>query len=415
MYSIELRQNRAKLNEDNKSLLAKAREEKRDLSKEESEEWDKRDVDIATLGTQIERYEAQDTRDRELNKVEGRQVPSGNEGPGVSDNPKADKEVTNRAFDSFLRYGKQGMNAEERSVLAPFEVRGAETRAQSVGTTTAGGFTVPEDWRADVMSAMLAFGGMRQVSFILATGEGGQLHIPTSDDTGNVGVILAENTAAAEQDITFAEVVLDAYKYSSKMIKVSHELLNDSAIDIGAFIRSRMVERLGRITNTHYTTGTGSSQPNGVVTAGTLGKTAATNAAITYIELLDLKHSVDPSYRNNARWMFNDSTLKAIKQLVDGQSRPLWVPGIAVREPDSIDGDPYTINQDVASIATVAKTVLYGDFSKYWIRDTGDFRVIRLDERFADADQVAFVAFMRSDADLIDAGTAPIKFLAQAS
>jgi HK97 family phage major capsid protein len=124
---------------------------------------------------------------------------------------------------------------------------------------------------------------------------------------------------------------------------------------------------------------------------------------------------VDPSYRDNAKWMFNDNTLSKIKLLVDSQSRPLWLPGLVDRAPDTLLGSPYVINQDMASVTSTGKSVLFGDFSKYWIRDVRDVTLLRLDERFAEFLQVAFLAFMRTDGDLLDAGTKPIRGIQQAT
>ena len=166
---------------------------------------------------------------------------------------------------------------------------------------------------------------------------------------------------------------------------------------------ARLGERIGRILNTHLTTGSGSSQPNGLVTGATSGVTAASGTAVTYGELIDLKHSVDPAYRGNATWMFSDATLAALKKLVDGDSRPLWNPGIANGEPDRLDGDRYVVNNDVLDMASSAKAIIYGDLSKYVIRDVAGMTLLRLNERYADVGQVGFIAFSRHDGDSLDA------------
>ncbi|MCP5011983.1 MAG: phage major capsid protein, partial [Aestuariibacter sp.] len=212
----------------------------------------------------------------------------------------------------------------------------------------------------------------------------------------------------------FSELVLDAYKYTSKIIRVSVELMQDSAFDLNAYIASALGERLGRATAAHFATGTGSSQPNGLMTAATSAFTAASATALTRAELVALKHSVDPAYRANAKFVFNDTTLLALKGLVDGDGRPLWQPAIADAVPATIDGDRYVIDQGVASIATGVRSVGYGDMSKYIIRRVKGFTLVRLVERYADYHQVGFVAFMRTDADLLDAGSNPFKVITQA-
>jgi HK97 family phage major capsid protein len=288
--------------------------------------------------------------------------------------------------------------------------------AQSVGTNTAGGFTVPEGFMPNLERALLQYGGMREVATVLRTAEGNDLPMPNMNDTGNTGALLAENAQDAEQDLAFTVTTLGAYKYTSKIIRVSKELESDSSFNIGAEIGTATGTRLGRIENTHATTGTGSSQPNGIVTASTAGKTAASATVITHDELLDLKHSVDPAYRmgGQASWMFNDTTLLAIKKLKDGDGRPLWQAGISVGEPDRIDGDIFVVNQDMADIATAVKSVLYGAMGKFYLREVLGVTLVRLVERYADYHQIGYVAITRFDADLRDAGTNPVKHLVQA-
>lgn len=289
-----------------------------------------------------------------------------------------------------------------------------QTRAQGVDTDTAGGHTVAEDFRNVLETAMLQFGGMRQArTSILRTATGADLPMPTADDTSNKGELLGESESANEQDVTFGRVVLGAFKYSSKFIHVSIELLQDSAFDLPGWLAARLGERIGRITNQHFTTGDGSGKPNGVVTAAPEGFTGANTAAIHVDadedDLLETMHSVDPAYRGNAEWMFNDGTLKAIKKLKDGDNRSLWSAGLAVREPDTIHDKPYVINQDMPNLGAGNKPILFGDFSRYFIRDVMDIRLMRLDEIAAKDGEVVFIAFSRHDADLLDAGTGPIK------
>ena len=197
---------------------------------------------------------------------------------------------------------------------------------------------------------------------------------------------------------------------------VSLELLQDSSFDIEGFVTRKLGERLGRAISAAFTTGDGNDKPNGVVTAAASGKVASATTALTFDELLDLKHAVDPAYRINGRWMLHDSVLKYIKQLSIGttDARPLWQPSVIVGEPATIDGDPYVVNQNMASSLTAsAKTVLYGDFTNYWIRRARDITLFRLNERYAEYYQVGFMAFMRVDGDLMD--TTAVKVLSQAT
>jgi HK97 family phage major capsid protein len=328
-----------------------------------------------------------------------------------------------RAFDLYLRYGVGALEPEYQSVLSTgfsgFDARDAYTpeglRAQSVGQDTKGGFLVPEGFFNQIIEATLQFGGMRQArTTILTTSSGQDLPIPTDNDTSNTGAILPENTTDSEQDLTFGQTVLHAYMYTSKIVKVSRQLLQDSAFDVQAFLTRKLGERIGRITNTHFTTGDAAAKPQGITVGATSGVTAASATDFTVDELLDLKHAVDPSYRASPQWMFKDATLLILKKKKDGEGRPLWQSGIAMGDPNTIDGDPYVINEQMPTVASAALPIAYGDFSLYYIRDVLGIQLLRLDERYADALQVGFLAFSRHDGVLVDAGTNPVKVMTMA-
>lgn len=299
-------------------------------------------------------------------------------------------------------------------------VKNAYFREQRAGltlTTTEGGYTVAEDFSGALETSMLAFGGMRQVSTVRRTTTGADLPWPTMNDTTNKGAILNEaTTIGTSVDPSFGVVTFKAFKYSSKPILISSELLQDSAFDLAAEIGTALGTRIGRIQNDHFTTGAGTTLPKGVVVSSGEGKEAASQTAIVANELIDLVHSVDPAYRTNARFMLHDTILAAIRKLTFAigadQVGYVWQGQFQNGMPNSILGYPYTVNQSMSSALTIGeKVVLFGDFSKYIIRDVADVRLVRMDERYADLDQVAFVAFLRSDGQLLDAGTDPVKHL----
>lgn len=405
----ELRAERKKLHVRMTELLAKPAGEKNDLSAEQRSEFDKLDAEIKRLGIQAETIERAEELERELADSKG-PIAGGRETEDRSGEREEKTERVANAFDNYLRRGMNGLNAEDREIMAR---RFVEERAQGTNIDTAGGYLAPEEFQPVVEKALLAFGGMRQArTRKLSTANGNDLLIPTSDDTSNTGAIVGENNVHSTQDMTFGQVKLGSYLYSSKIIKVSRQLLQDSAVDVPSLIGEAAGERIGRIQNTHLTTGDAASKPNGVVTAATLGVTGAAGQTTSFIynDFVDLVHSVGSAYRPNAQFMFADSSLKIIRKLKDGEGRPLWQPGLAVREPDSILGYSYVINDDVAAAAASAKSILFGDFSKYWIRDVNGLVVLRLEERYAEYLQVAFLVFSRMDGNLIDAGTHPIKY-----
>jgi HK97 family phage major capsid protein len=192
---------------------------------------------------------------------------------------------------------------------------------------------------------------------------------------------------------------------------VSVELLQDSSVNLPQFLGAALGTRIGRITNDHFTTGTGSGQPQGIVTgAANSSITTAASGAITYNEILSVFHSIDPAYRANATWMCNDAYKLVLHKLVDGQSRPMLIPSLNGGEADTILGRPLAVNQSMAS-GTSSKCLIFGDLSTYYIREVKQIELMRLDELYASSHQVAFLAFARYDGKIVNAGTNPVKYL----
>jgi HK97 family phage major capsid protein len=321
------------------------------------------------------------------------------------------KSEASKLFAKFLRVGNDGLSAEDRAAIQ---------NTMSTTTPNQGGYTVPVEVAKEVLDALKAYGGMRSVATVLQTAGGNDFNYPTSDGTSETGELLAQNASAAAADPSFGVITLSTYKFSSKTVAVPIELLQDSAVDVEGFIRKRLVTRLGRVTNTYFTTGTGSSQPQGIVTGAGSGKVGATGqtGTVIYDDLVDLQHSVDPAYRalGNCGFMMNDASVKVIRKIKDTTGRPLFVPGYedAVPTvgkvgaiPNSILGDPITVNQDVATMAANAKSILYGAFSEYTIRDVMDVMMFRFtDSAYATKGQVGFLAFLRAGGALVDVGGA---------
>jgi HK97 family phage major capsid protein len=332
--------------------------------------------------------------------------------PGAHSNPEE-----NKALKMFLQGGLTALTAEQRTAMAA-RVNPDIRAAMSTTTTTEGGYTTALEYQRSVEKALKEFGGMREVATVFQTATGMQLQFPTGDATSEVGEIVGQNAAVAAGDTTFGLVTLDVFKYSSKKIALPFELLQDTFIDIEAYIREVLQMRLGRIQNTHFTTGTGTGQPKGVVTCATSGKVGTTGqtTTVTYDDLVDLEHSIDPAYRKmGCSWMFNDATLKVIRKIKDSQNRPIFVPGYEQGNPggapDRLMGRAITINQDVATMAANAKSILFGHFPKYRIRDVMDLTLFRMtDSAFTLNGQVGFVAFMRSGGNLIDVSGSTVKF-----
>lgn len=326
---------------------------------------------------------------------------------GVREGGPAAASVRSRAFATLLRSGEQALSAEERRAIA---------NTMSTTTGSEGGFTVQTDVATSLVEALKAYGGMREVAQVIRTAAGNPLNYPTTDGTAEVGEIVAENGSATDADPVFGTVSLNPFKYSSKVITVPIELLQDSSVDIEALVMRRLAERIGRITNAHFTTGTGTGQPRGVATAATVGKAGTTGQTltVTYDDLVDLQHSVNRAYRGNARWMFADTSLRVIRKLKDLEGRPIFVPGYEVGnpagDPDRLLGAPIVINDDVAAMAANAKSILFGDFNYYLIRDVLDLTILRFtDSAYAKKGQVGFLGWHRSGGNFIDASGGAVK------
>jgi HK97 family phage major capsid protein len=264
--------------------------------------------------------------------------------------------------------------------------------------------------------AQLFFGGMRSVATIIRTDTGATLPFPTVNETTVKGRILGINTQATATDPAFGIMNLGAFKYSSDMVLVPEELLQDSGVNMPVFLGNALGMRIARITNQHWTTGTGTTQPWGIVpraTAKNLGTgTATTFGASTtaiYQNLVGIVHAVDIAYRRNAKFMMNDAVLAIFAGLVDSTGRPIWAPSLAQDVPDRLMGYPVVINNDMTpTLVNLARTVVFGDLSSYYIREVRDVAVLSSRERFIDFHQTAFLAFGRYDGDLLNAGGNPV-------
>ena len=407
----ELKQKRYALYQEMRGIVDKADTEKRSMSGEENTKYENLDKEVDNLTSEISKREKLQENERQFAEREEQ-----NEKRNFEENKEGKAKnilETPEYRSAFAQYltDPTSITSEQRSLLM-------EKRALSSVTGASGGYTVPQGFHNQIKDAMKFYGGMRQSrATILGTASGNDMPVPTANDTSVVGELLGENATAATGDIAFGQIILKAYKYSSKVILVPFELLQDSAFNIEQYLARKLGERIGRITNTHFTTGDNSSKPQGIVTASVNGKTGTTGqtTSIIYDDLVDIIHSIDPAYRSSAQFMFHDTSLKALKKLKDGQQRPLWVPGVAEKEPDTILGYQYIINNDMPVMAASAKSVLFGDMSNYFIRDVMDIQLFRISDKYIESGQVGFLAFYRGDGRMIDAGMNPVKHYANSA
>ena len=333
-------------------------------------------------------------------------------------------ETVETAFRSYLLHGKSGLTNEQRSLLMPAQVEG---RAMSVGTASAGGYTVPTTLSGEIVKSMKAWGPMLDpgVTRELTTERGETISWPTMDDTASVATIIGENTEVdptpstgnAPGDLAFGAKSLKAFKYTTGLIRVSAELAQDNIVNLESVIRDAMAERLGRGVNAHLTVGGGTTAPWGIATRSTLGRTApdvSTVPTVTFDDLIELQHSVDPAYRADpsCAFMFNDGTLKALRKIKDLEGNYIWQPAnAAVGAPSSILGHRYVVNQAMGGILAATRSVIFGAMNRYIVRRVRGLSIVRLDERYAEFGQIAFIGFARFDGDLMD--TAGVKHIVQ--
>lgn len=354
----------------------------------------------------------------------------------VGNGLNGDKDVdARRAFSKLCRRGEAALSEDEKALLRENRAIGEGVPIPNV-TNTGIGYFVPAGFVYDVEQAMKYYAPFLDdnVFNVIDTATGQTLPHPISNDVTNVASLANENPANEinEADVTAGAINFGAWKYTSGVVRASLELLQDSAFPIEPWLAARFAERFGRKFEADFTNGQGAaaSQPNGILTAviasGVVPVTAKGSSAndgssstgansIGYGDLVALEHSVDPVYRKGASYMLHDQTVSALKQLLDKFGRPLWAPGIDEGEPDRLNGYPIIINQSLPTIAPSATTVLFGEMKKFTVRRVKAFEMLTLRERYAVYGQQGFIAWMRVDSNLLDAGTHPIGYLQQHS
>lgn len=417
-----LKDQRAEVVSQMRALHETAEKEDRGFTSDEDAKWAKMDADLQVLDGRIARAA----------KIETEVAPSpsqlraamdlaGKHNPDAAGDEKAAEAEFRAVFDKFVRHGMQELTPEERGVMSGRRNQDKELRAFSSGTGNTGAYTVPQDFRDKLDIALKYYGGMMDSATIMQTDTGATLPMPSFNYTSVLATIVGENTAgSADTSTPFGVANLGAYTYRSPILPVSYEFLQDSAFG-DQFIIDALSQSIGRAVNAHFTTGTGTGQPRGVTIDAVLGKAGTTGQTTTVIfdDLIDLVHSIDPAYRaNGCRFQMHDSSLKVVRKLKDSQNRPIFLPGydgLAGAMADTLLGYNITVNQDLATMAANAKSILFGRFDKYIIRRVKDVTILRLTERYADSLQVGFILFARYDGRLLDAGTNPVKYYANSA
>jgi HK97 family phage major capsid protein len=397
----ELLEKRATIWDQAQALLQKARDEKRALNADEQQQFDRMVAEMGELKATADREERAAQIDAEMRKSVTDPV---RPAAGTPEARAAERNEEYRsAMDAYLRKGAQELTHEQRTVLA-------ERRAMSQVTGNLGGYTIMDKSFGRLIEELKSFGGIRQSrAEFLTTSSGENMPIPIGDDTNNKGRRLgAGDTAATNKDPAFAQRNLETFLYTSEIVKAPFQLLQDSMFDIEGWLWNKLAERISRITNEEQTTGDGNGMPLGIVTGAGEGKVAPGGQvdSITYNDLVDMFLSVDAAHRQNAEWMFNDNTLKALMKLADQDGKPLWVPSLVAGIPDMVLGKRYVINTDMADPGAGNKPLLFGNLNLYKGRDVTGAIIKRLEEKYIEEGMVGFVMFSRHGGTLASIGKA---------
>lgn len=378
----------------------------RAMTAEESTKWDSIMKDANDLQATADRLKAIEQEDAAETRA-------------VETAVKNDKDPEAKYSDAFIK-NIRSIASRGRVQMTPEEMAVLESRAQST-TDAEGGYTIPLIMGNEIITAMKNYGGVYANSRIIRTAGGEPMEWPTVDDTSNVAYQLSEagDATSAATDVTFSTFTMSAFAWTSGLIKVNRQLLMDSKFDLQKYLAELFGIRMARGLNAAFTTGAGTTTITGVVTGATNSAISSVGAtAITRNNLVDLKMSVDMAYHMNGKYMFNQSTLSAILKLAFGSAddRPIYLAGDPrLGLPDLIEGKPYIVNPNMASIGPSAKSVLFGDFNNYYIREVGSPALVVLNERFADTLQVGMMIWQRFDGKLADAGQHPVKYMIHAA
>ena len=309
-----------------------------------------------------------------------------------------------RAFGDYLLNGASGISSESRATI--------EQRAGIAGLS--GGLIIPKTLASEIEVALKAYGGMFEAATILNTSHGGDLILPTVNDTSAKATIVSEYDQSTKRAPSFGSVVLKAYTYRTPIIPVSQELIQDSAFDLDALLSRLLADSFSRGVNEDLTTGNGTGKPTGIVTAATACTTQAAATSIKLDDIIDLIKSVNSAYARNGKFMFNRNTLWELAKIKDQTGRYIWQDSTREGTPATLFGKQYVLNDDMADIGAGNASVLFGDLTKYNIRLVQSFRVIRLNELLAEYLSIGLFGIARVDGNLLDAGTNPVKKLVHA-
>jgi HK97 family phage major capsid protein len=370
-----------------RSYIERAEAEKRELSIEERTAWDALNAQMDQRAEHIEEVRRDEMRTRNVEAA-------------LADAPEARAAAPVEAAKvSDADILRKLANGEMRSHT--FKV--PSVRAMSQGTTTAGGFTVPEDFGGRIIEKLLTVGRLLDPSLVtlIQTDHGRDIPFPIQN-ARPAGTATAEGATFAVSDPSFTEKTLKAWKYSTLVVG-SEELFSSEGVGLEDYLARQMGVALGTAINSAITLGTGTVQPEGLISgmgtvAASTGGTGVTGAP-TYENLVDLVHSVDSLYASapSTAFMMNRATLGVVRKIKDGNGAYIFVPAANSAMPSTLLGYNVVENPYMATAAVNAKSIAFGDFSYLVVRQAGGITVERSDEAYWTSDQVAWKVRTRVD------------------
>lgn len=378
---IELQEKRAKIWKQAKDFLDERQAKSDILSAEDNATYERMEKDVVDLGKEIDRLNKQAAIDNELNQPTTNAIV----GAPTLGKESGAKDQYNQSFWNMMR-GHVSANV---------------MNALKEGSDSDGGYLVPDEFENQLIQKLHQENVLRSISHVIQTSSGDH-KIPVVASEGTASW-LDEEAAYTESNSSFGQVTLGAHKLGT-LIKVSDELLNDSAFDLTNYISTEFARRLGDAEEEAFLTGNGTGRPTGILNDSNGAKdgvTAAAADAITFDELIDLFYSLKEPYRKNAVFLMNDSTVKAVRKLKDQNGQYIWQPSVQLGAPDMILNRPVYTSQYMPTLSAGNKIALFGDFSYYWIADRQGRTFKRLNELYAVNGQVGFLGSQRVDAKTI--------------
>lgn len=379
---LVLREKRAKAWEAAKAFLDSKRDKDGFVSAEDTATYDKMEADVVALGKEIERLERQAAIDLELAKPTSQPI-TNQPGSGMKEDKKS-----GRASDAYRKAFWDSIRKRNY-----FDVQ----NTLSIGTDTEGGYLVPDEYEQRLIDALQEQNFFRQLATVITTSSGDR-NIPVVSSHGEAAW-MDESGLYTESDDSFGLISLGAYKLGTA-IKVSDELLNDSVFDLEGYIATEFTRRIGAKEEEAFLVGDSTKKPTGVFVSAENSVTTS-GTSITFDDVMDLYYSLRVPYRKNAVWLLNDTTVKALRKVKDGNGNYIWQPSVQAGEPDTILNRPYYTSSFVPDLAAGNKVMAFGDFSYYWIADRQGRSFKRLNELYAANGQVGFLASQRVDGKLI--------------